>query len=292
MQRERAVGCFWDVDASKGYERVWVYGASWIAMFDLGQDLPGHAHIVGKAQQQQTVEQQLQLQINGTTTTYSSSSDEAEPVDRSLESRITLPQSISTTTRKRKHSLDPELAATQALNAKRATALTQNLTAARSVLSGAGSKILKGAEKDSAGIREAKLRKYDKKGREIVSDLSASGVSRSTAELDGEDGESELEGEDGDDMDIDDDMPTSRRVQTSKQDGQNANKNKPFHMITRYRPILGIIPLSKQDEWENQTAEEADYEPSDVSLEVAVVERPGWELDLGERFVGKNEKDV
>jgi len=308
LQRERAVGCFWDVDAAKGYKRVWVYGASWIAVFDLGQDLPGngrvgeqtHARLV--EQQKQSVEQQLQLQINGTiaSSASSSSSDDndnepnSQPVKQSLESRITLPQSTSTRKRKFSSSLDPALAASEALSTKHALSLTKNLTAARSVLSGAGSKILKGAEKDSAGIREAKLRKYDKKGREIVSDLSASAIARDTVQAnEDEDGvEGEGAGEDDNDMDIDpEETQVSVHVEASKQDGNaSVNENKAFHMITRYRPILGVIPLTKQDGWEETAAHE--YEASDVSLEVAVVERPGWELDLGERFVGKNEKDL
>ena len=36
--RDQARGCIWDVSASK--ERVWIYGAGWLWMFDLSRDFP------------------------------------------------------------------------------------------------------------------------------------------------------------------------------------------------------------------------------------------------------------
>lgn len=39
--RDLAKGCFWDVQ--DGRERVWLYGAAWLWMFDLSQDFPAEA---------------------------------------------------------------------------------------------------------------------------------------------------------------------------------------------------------------------------------------------------------
>jgi U3 small nucleolar RNA-associated protein 4 len=43
--RDQARGCIWDVNAVN--ERVWIYGAGWLWMFDLSQDLP-HKQINGE----------------------------------------------------------------------------------------------------------------------------------------------------------------------------------------------------------------------------------------------------
>lgn len=52
----------------------------------------------------------------------------------------------------------------------------------------------------------------------------------------------------------------------------------------KFRPILGIVPLATAIEPSNQG--EA-YPP----LEVALVERPTWDIDLPERYVGDDERD-
>ncbi len=39
--RDRAMGCVWDINGVK--ERIWLYGSSWLWMFDLSTDLPADA---------------------------------------------------------------------------------------------------------------------------------------------------------------------------------------------------------------------------------------------------------
>ena len=303
-------------------------------MFDLSQDLPGNVLVRSSSDhdEQSVVDQQLQLQTDGNPTNTTSSDDEDEPdqqhqtAGKSLESRITLPSSASNS-RKRKLDEDPEVAAAQALATKRTSRLAADAAAKKHVLSGAGSRIVRGSEMDSAGVREARSRKYDKKGREVVADLPLRD-SKVNGELDAgaddtdDDDEMDLDidDEDEDDGDVidnntknlahDNNLQILQNQQDNNHDKSNGSakpkpRHKAFHMITKYRPILGIIPLAKLDAWELATTTEKqalmteqqnatdghNYEPSDVSLEVAVVERPGWELELGERFVGRNERE-
>ncbi|KAL9084986.1 MAG: hypothetical protein Q9159_004952 [Coniocarpon cinnabarinum] len=42
VQRDRAIGCFWDagMESAGPRKRLWVYGANWLCMIDMTQDLP------------------------------------------------------------------------------------------------------------------------------------------------------------------------------------------------------------------------------------------------------------
>lgn len=58
--------------------------------------------------------------------------------------------------------------------------------------------------------------------------------------------------------------------------GVVAEQGKPWWHTFKYRPILGIMPISGDD--------------SDHAPEVVLVERPSWDLDLPPRFVGTHEQ--
>lgn len=51
----------------------------------------------------------------------------------------------------------------------------------------------------------------------------------------------------------------------------------------KYRPILGIAPLSDEID--------AEDENEDAALEVVLIERPSWDLDLPPRFMGVHERE-
>ncbi|KAI0020065.1 WD40 repeat-like protein [Xylariomycetidae sp. FL0641] len=58
-----------------------------------------------------------------------------------------------------------------------------------------------------------------------------------------------------------------------------------FWCTYKYRPILGIVPLSSEAEAHSRTLQNgAGNEPSRELLEVALVERPLWETDMPERY--------
>ncbi|KAF2653951.1 WD40 repeat-like protein [Lophiostoma macrostomum CBS 122681] len=59
--------------------------------------------------------------------------------------------------------------------------------------------------------------------------------------------------------------------------GEEENRRpEPWWHTFKYRPILGIVPISVESQ----------------PLEVILVERPTWDLDLPPRFVGSHEKEV
>lgn len=63
---------------------------------------------------------------------------------------------------------------------------------------------------------------------------------------------------------------------------------RPSHWHTfKYRPILGIVPLAGEPDDESND----DREDTQPGLEVALVERPLWDLDLPLRFHGNQEWD-
>lgn len=63
---------------------------------------------------------------------------------------------------------------------------------------------------------------------------------------------------------------------------------RPSHWHTfKYRPILGIVPLGGESDDESND----DREDTQPGLEVALVERPLWDLDLPLRFHGNQEWD-
>ena len=57
---------------------------------------------------------------------------------------------------------------------------------------------------------------------------------------------------------------------------EQSKKNEPWWHTFKYRPILGIVPISADDSFS--------------APEVVLVERPSWDLDLPPRFVGTHEQ--
>ena len=61
-----------------------------------------------------------------------------------------------------------------------------------------------------------------------------------------------------------------------EQQQQQQSSTKPWWHTLKYRPILGIVPISADDGFH--------------APEVVLVERPSWDLDLPPRFVGSHEQ--
>ena len=72
----------------------------------------------------------------------------------------------------------------------------------------------------------------------------------------------------------------SKHPSTSKQAG--------FYITNRYRPILGLVPIIHDEDSKGQE-ENGDGQATPPALEVALIERPFWELDLPPRFHGNQE---
>ncbi|KAF7554498.1 hypothetical protein G7046_g6793 [Stylonectria norvegica] len=87
-----------------------------------------------------------------------------------------------------------------------------------------------------------------------------------------------------DDADSDEDMDQfdgelaqlrNRTEPGSLEVAETGGQQKSWWMTYKYRPIFGIVPLSAKDQ----------------PLEVALVERPTWDVDMPERYFGANERE-
>jgi U3 small nucleolar RNA-associated protein 4 len=221
--KSSAKGCIWDVAQQ---QRIWLYGESWLFMFDLSRDLP--------------------------VPESADASDPASGADE-LETKMS---------KKRKREAAKE-------NARKGT-------------SGAGDVI---PENDAP---VTKLRRYNT-AQDNPTKVTQIALHEPRMVTD-----SDIEYDDDDD----DALASLRRLngtangtpnghgapvqamEAVEGDGTEAalelrqRSLEPWWHTFKYRPILGIVPISSKD---------------DESLEVVLVERPSWDLDLPPKFVGAHE---
>ncbi|KAK0734177.1 hypothetical protein B0T26DRAFT_635601 [Lasiosphaeria miniovina] len=106
--------------------------------------------------------------------------------------------------------------------------------------------------------------------------------------------------EDNDDDETDEDDETDggelqrMRDRQGGVDGEDGRKSKWWHTY-QYRPILGIVPIESKQEEDGAvisgTANGATAHRDPVPLEVALVERPSWDVDLTPRYFADGEWD-
>lgn len=233
--KDRAMGCMWDL--VDGRERLWLYGASWLWMFDLLQDFP--------------------------------SPEEAEAEDKSAG------QLVKASKRKRDPSEDDDN------DRKKAN-------------SGAGDRIPRSQMDIHLGTKVRKIVGSDESQGEWVS------LDQERTRVPGEDDEAyeydeafaatnetnlaRLRRGDGAAIEIGTPQKGSKgkpvNGDTPKKqlaNGTSAQPTRRWWHTYKYRDILGIVPLAPGEDSEEQS-------PSG-NLEVAVVERPMWDVELPGRYV-------
>jgi U3 small nucleolar RNA-associated protein 4 len=88
-----------------------------------------------------------------------------------------------------------------------------------------------------------------------------------------------------DDFEDDQAILKLRELQNNQSEVLADGGRQSFWCTYKYRPILGIVPLDSQN-----LAMAADrISPGSASVELAVVERPSWDVDLPLRYLGKTE---
>ncbi|KAL6716679.1 U3 small nucleolar RNA-associated protein [Lecanora helva] len=246
--RDRAMGAIWDVQRHN--QRIWLYGVSWLWMFDFSRNMPAPEH----------------------------QDDEFKAIGEVQES--------GKSKRKRAHDSDDE----------RFTARSRHDTGAgsRKALSelalGIGPKIRKyrkGPEDKEEIIESIPGREYpsdeDDGTLPLVSEYDSALMSL-RPDIDGK----EQQGDNGSDIaeasgDVSD--VEERHVMRRK-------SSRPSHWHTyKYRPILGIVPIGgdSDDEAETQEGKDDSDNGSAAGLEVVLVERPLWDIDLPPQFYGDQE---
>lgn len=242
--KDRAMEAIWDVYGQN--ERIWIYGVSWLWMFDLSRDLP-----------QIDIQESKDLvtnDVNGT---------------KQLK-------------RKREHGLQDDASAAQS---RRDTGAGSKMATSELSL-GIGRKIRK---INGDGSEEAKL---------ITLGQDQEVVSASEDENDyilAEEDDLALRllprNDQSGDSDVDDDTDIDAAASGDDDDRmmKPVGHERPSHWHTfKYRPIFGIVPL----EGEPDDDAGGDVEDRPAGLEVALVERPLWDLDLPPQYYGNQEWDT
>ena len=262
--RDRVMGSLWDV--SGGRERLWLHGASWLGMFDLAKDFPSEVTPDSKALPNGNPE--MILPVNDTS-------------DGQQHSK------------KRKRGQSPS-GTEQDLPAKGSGGGNRAHQGDSMLGIKDEYRISHGPDQEKASYLRM-VQKFnplpgdeapDEEDDEDVARHSASStISRwrragETSDLpNGHLADGHAAGDTADEDGGKD--PLERK----RPDGR------AFWNTQRYRPILGIVPIGGGDE-DSDASDDVDMvetngqQPLDSMLEVALVERPLWDVDLPARFVG------
>ena len=241
--KDRAKGAVWDLRYQ--YERIWLYGVSWLWMFDLSRDLPtlddGHesAHVTNG------LSKELSLKRKRCDTDEASTASRPQ-VDTGAGSRICNTELGIGIGRKMWKVDGGDGAARQWIN----------LDAEQDLVSDEEDGYILNSESEQALV---KLRR---------------GKNRSSGQM------------------------SSRRVDNSTDADASENDDTRFVKVGdgkglaywhtyKYRPILGIVPL--RGGTDDAAAEEEVDDSSGSRLEVAIVERPLFDVDLVPRYFGNQE---
>lgn len=249
QNRDRVMGLIWDNDLGK--QRMWVYGSSWLWMFDLSKDL-------------------LPIDIEETR------SDE-EDVNNATET--------NKLKRKRKRELR-----------------SSEIQDPRKHNSGAGSKVPngelevgfgRGYRKSTNGLDPESSRwisldreptpASDEEDEDAVNGSSLSRVRRDLR------ADTQTNGGGDEAMDVDDRPPVNgdtAMVRKTIEDGPSS-----WHTL-KYRPIMGIVTMGGGPHPASYDLDQKrEYDEASGGIEVALVERPMWDVELPPRFDGDQEWD-
>ncbi|KAL4887767.1 WD40-repeat-containing domain protein [Aspergillus ambiguus] len=241
--KDRAMGCLWDLTETR--ERLWLYGTSWLWMFDLNQDFPSSEELTASAD------------------THEDAS---------------LPSSKKPSKRKRDPFEDEE-------------------NERKKPNTGAGDRIPLAKSDVSLGAKVRKIEGHDESQGEWVSLDRPSIRGRDDEDEDYENDDAYTDSHETtlarlrrDDKGTEVHTPHKRRSlrlnstaddthdalsqKQLVQDGDKAQLSRRWWHTYKYRDILGIVPLTSDSDDGQQS-----------SLEVAIVERPMWDVELPGRYV-------
>ena len=247
--RDRAMGVIWDVREQS--QRIWLYGVSWLWMFDLSRDL-----LAAKDQDSKTSATNGEHKTKHLKRRRPQESDDddstARPVnDTGAGSKIAkseLGLGIGPKVRKIQ-------GAEKAKGELIAVSAEQNSSSDEE-----GLDTVLANEKDSALIS---LRRHARNGSESQRNLDTN--------------ESDVDGE----VSATEERQTMERKRTER----------PTHWHTfKYRPILGIVPIGGETDDEEASEGKGDSDDdSPAGVEVVLVERPLWDVDLPPQYYGNQE---
>jgi len=277
--RDRAMGCVWDINEAR--QRLWLYGSGWLWMFDLARDFPSPAEKNNNDTRLRLQDAETRETTNRKKRKLADLHSDADPDDANADHNLRKhdtgagskirPEELTTgISRKVRRTVGPELAESQwtALDAPSSPDSEDDdddeglagdwstLTASRR---GPGGEMGTMAESENGGP-----------DNDAAGDAGKEHV--------------------GQDLDA-----TSRKQKVGGEKG-------PVCWSTfKYRPILGIVPIGVMTEGDGEVVDGNDQralghggDPSrgrPWGIEVAIVERPMWDVDLPPRYYGDQEWD-
>ncbi|KAL9599164.1 MAG: hypothetical protein Q9219_004031 [cf. Caloplaca sp. 3 TL-2023] len=249
--RDRAMGCIWDVAAAssndKARQRIWLYGSTWLWMFDLAQDFPKPDPEEEKEGDERHIGGPLQ------------NKEVARTGKRRREKERLLTQSD-----------DDDSVAKKRRRKQRDT--------------GAGSKVLPQELHTGVGRSIRKTSGADGKDTRLVA-----------VDCDYSDADSEEQGDEDEDISGLVQLRRGGGDKTARNDGEGVEniddqekekeKSPPYWGTFKYRPILGIVPIGAEGGADDEDGESRRRR----GVEVALVERPMFDVDLPGRYHGDQE---
>jgi len=278
--RDRAMGCVWDINEVR--QRVWLYGSGWLWMFDLAKDFPSPAENVNKDARPRLQDAETREITNRKKRKLEDLQSDAGRDDGSPDQNI----------RNRD---------TGAGSKVRASELT----------TGIGWKIRRTVGPELAESQWTALDAPSSPDSEddddedgLVGDWSTLTASRR-----GPGGEIGTVAESGNSRPDDDaavdaaEGHMTKGLDTASRKRKTKRGEGPVCWSTyKYRPILGIVPIGmmteeeedKEDDGSEESAPGQGRDGNDgrlLGIEVAIVERPMWDVDLPPRYYGDQEWD-
>jgi U3 small nucleolar RNA-associated protein 4 len=244
--RERAMGCFWDV--SNSHERLWTYGSTWMFMLDLAQDLPSK-----------------------------------ETIDPAGAEDAQQPQQSSKQKKKRKREeFEAEALRSRGSGAGGTVSLFESYV-------GVGSQVRKfqsPKREDSKTVQldETTWAGNDEDEEPVWGKAPLAQLRRRAKEGEGE----EVLVNGNEKHRLNGVTSHSHEPLPSNLPPANKGAKSASYLSLKYRSILGIVSMSGESHegFEMQSGQESTTTAPQTSLEVAIIERPLWDVDLPERFDG------
>lgn len=261
--KDRAMGCVWDL--SGGRERLWLYGTSWMWMFDLNQDFPSPEEVEASASNQERRGQLIKAssQKRKRDDVLEEEEHERKKPNSGAGDKIPLSQTdVSLGSRIRKvignDDSQGEWISLEKENRKGDADEDEEVYEYDEVFATTNEKVLARFRRDynANGIEESNATP-----RKALPDASVFHADTSSQQQ------------------------QQQLVDLAASVSSSQPARRWWHTY-KYRDILGIVPLSTVSADGDAAADmDAASTANDSQLEVAVVERPMWDVELPGRYV-------
>ena len=278
--KDRAMGCLWDL--SEDRERIWLYGTSWLWMFDLKQDFPSPEEFEASENAQEAGKDQMVTKTPQSTTTTTTTATSTQKRKRQQQE-----DGVENERKKPNTGAGDKIPLSQAdvyfdSKVRKIVGHDESQGEWISLEKERPRDNTDGEEDDDHDDgNDASLARFRRGGNNVGEDDEEANATprKNTKQL--------VNGFVGDNMP---DTPASASKQAGNRGAltQTQPPQPPRWWHTyKYRDIMGIVPLSPSSSLDEEFVAEngGDEGSSGSNLEVAVIERPMWDVELPGRYV-------